>query len=444
MATHSTWCVTRRKFTPFGEARGTSPSSWPGEKGFVGGTLDESTGLTHLGAREYDPAIGRFISVDPEMNMAESQAMNPYGYANNSPITFSDPTGRSWLGAIGAVLGGALGAALMAVDLALSTYQKYKNQLRGGTAPAPAKPVSTVSAADVERAKQLKAQSKADIALSIAKEVFKGVTGYDDIVACIGGDYVTCGMLAVEQAFGIFGKAKRFAKAMERAVKMFNKWADDIAWATRTLTRADDDAKALAKYNDDLTAWQRRADADAAAARKADEVEAPASAKSDSGGSGGDAGSNGPGASGGGGAKFDAEAEWDRLPKFDGRTTVGTAQNSDGRRIEQMESGHKVRDAKLLQRVRELARPTGKVRGNSIPGQASHTEQKIAAQMDIDGWDHADVVINHPKGPCSADPYFSCSPLLGTLVGPNRTLTVHWRPDGVGEMRSVTFGGGKR
>jgi RHS repeat-associated protein len=62
------------------------------DKGFVGGTLD-NTGLTHIGAREYDPAIGRFVSVDPVMDTADPQQWNGYAYANNSPITYSDPTG---------------------------------------------------------------------------------------------------------------------------------------------------------------------------------------------------------------------------------------------------------------------------------------------------------------------------------------------------------------
>lgn len=84
--------ATRRRTTPFGEDRGVKPTSWPGEKGFVGGTRD-NTGLTHLGAREYDPAIGRFVSVDPIMDLANPQQWSAYSYANNSPISSSDPTG---------------------------------------------------------------------------------------------------------------------------------------------------------------------------------------------------------------------------------------------------------------------------------------------------------------------------------------------------------------
>ncbi|MEU5753725.1 polymorphic toxin-type HINT domain-containing protein [Streptomyces sp. NPDC047829] len=85
--------VTRRKSTLFGAPRGSENHPWVGDKGFVGGTKDTDTGLTHLGAREYDPAIGRFISVDPVMNLASSQQLNGYTYANNNPATLSDPSG---------------------------------------------------------------------------------------------------------------------------------------------------------------------------------------------------------------------------------------------------------------------------------------------------------------------------------------------------------------
>ncbi|GLW09130.1 hypothetical protein Misp01_42590 [Microtetraspora sp. NBRC 13810] len=85
--------VTRRRTTPFGGPRGTAPASWPGERGFVGGTVDLATGLTSLGARLYDPATGRFLSLDPLFDRANPQTWNGYTYANNNPVTQSDPTG---------------------------------------------------------------------------------------------------------------------------------------------------------------------------------------------------------------------------------------------------------------------------------------------------------------------------------------------------------------
>jgi RHS repeat-associated protein len=88
----ATLATTRRRSMPFGEARGDQPANWTGSKFFVGGTADD-TGLIHLGAREYDPTLGGFISVDPIMDLADPQQWNAYAYANNSPVTSSDPTG---------------------------------------------------------------------------------------------------------------------------------------------------------------------------------------------------------------------------------------------------------------------------------------------------------------------------------------------------------------
>ncbi|MGW4800661.1 RHS repeat domain-containing protein, partial [Nonomuraea sp. NPDC004297] len=81
-----------RRLTPFGAERG-GPVVWPGEKGFVGGTKDPA-GLVQLGVREYDPDTGRFVSVDPVLDLADPQQMNGYTYANGSPVTNSDPDGK--------------------------------------------------------------------------------------------------------------------------------------------------------------------------------------------------------------------------------------------------------------------------------------------------------------------------------------------------------------
>jgi len=72
--------VNARWQTPYGQPRGAVPPNWVDSRGFVGGTVDP-TGLTHLGAREYDPAIGRFISADPIVDPHDPQQMQGYAYA---------------------------------------------------------------------------------------------------------------------------------------------------------------------------------------------------------------------------------------------------------------------------------------------------------------------------------------------------------------------------
>jgi RHS repeat-associated protein len=83
----------QRWMDPYGNQRG-SAGTWPAsmDKGLVGGTKD-NTGLVHLNAREYDPTLGRFISVDPIMDLTDPTQWNAYAYSHNSPVTFSDPSG---------------------------------------------------------------------------------------------------------------------------------------------------------------------------------------------------------------------------------------------------------------------------------------------------------------------------------------------------------------
>ncbi|WP_162907091.1 ricin-type beta-trefoil lectin domain protein [Allorhizocola rhizosphaerae] len=87
-----TLAATRRRMMPYGEDRGAQPGGWMGTKGYVGGTKD-NTGYTHLGAREYDSTLGRFISADPIMDLTNPQQWHAYTYSNNSPVTYSDPDG---------------------------------------------------------------------------------------------------------------------------------------------------------------------------------------------------------------------------------------------------------------------------------------------------------------------------------------------------------------
>jgi RHS repeat-associated protein len=56
---------------------------------FTGHQFDAATGLVYARARYYDPTLGRFLSQDPEW------AVNPYVYALDAPLEFTDPTGRA-------------------------------------------------------------------------------------------------------------------------------------------------------------------------------------------------------------------------------------------------------------------------------------------------------------------------------------------------------------
>jgi RHS repeat-associated protein len=83
---------TWRQYTPYGAPRGTA-ATWPDNRGFLNKPVNLATELAHVGARQYDASVGRFVSVDPVMDLQDPQQWNAYAYANNSPITRSDPTG---------------------------------------------------------------------------------------------------------------------------------------------------------------------------------------------------------------------------------------------------------------------------------------------------------------------------------------------------------------
>ncbi len=55
--------------------------------GGLGHTAD-STGLTYMRARYYDPELGRFISEDPA-----GQGSNWYAYCSGDPVSYTDATG---------------------------------------------------------------------------------------------------------------------------------------------------------------------------------------------------------------------------------------------------------------------------------------------------------------------------------------------------------------
>jgi RHS repeat-associated protein len=77
-------------YGPTGLPRGTTTEAAPQPFRYSGSYLDP-TGLYKMGARYYDPQIGRFTQPDPS-----GQEKNAYLYAGGDFINNIDPTGLAW------------------------------------------------------------------------------------------------------------------------------------------------------------------------------------------------------------------------------------------------------------------------------------------------------------------------------------------------------------
>ncbi|WP_199517381.1 RHS repeat-associated core domain-containing protein, partial [Nucisporomicrobium flavum] len=60
--------------------------------GYTGAWTDDITALVYLRARDYDPATGQFLTVDPMVD----ETNQPYAYVENRPLQATDPTGLCW------------------------------------------------------------------------------------------------------------------------------------------------------------------------------------------------------------------------------------------------------------------------------------------------------------------------------------------------------------
>jgi RHS repeat-associated protein len=83
-------------YQPYGKP--TSTGAQPGSALYTSeqwnhGDLLAAFGISQLGARLYDPAIGRFLSRDPLLIPRTAATSNPYAFAMNDPVNRSDPSG---------------------------------------------------------------------------------------------------------------------------------------------------------------------------------------------------------------------------------------------------------------------------------------------------------------------------------------------------------------
>ncbi|MFF7182277.1 ricin-type beta-trefoil lectin domain protein [Streptomyces sp. NPDC008121] len=178
-----------RKQDPFGNQRGadTAGQNFQTHQGFLGKIRDDASGFQPLGARLYDPVVGRFLSADPLMDLNDPLQSNGYAYAHNNPVTHSDPTG-----------------------LAITLTASEKAAALAGAG---------LSAAQVAQAQSTMGKSLTSVILSAAWGALKDFIGINDAMACFGGDMWSCGSLIVGAIpWTKLGKIPSVLKAVSRTI----------------------------------------------------------------------------------------------------------------------------------------------------------------------------------------------------------------------------------
>jgi RHS repeat-associated protein len=205
-----TGAITRRRTAPFGEVRGADPGAWPGDQGFVGGTKDPTTGLTHLGAREYDPKIGQFISADPVFTTSDPTQFNAYQYARHNPVTFSDPTGlmlpAEGGGGSSPSSSGCAGGGMS--SFCSSPYGSYGGQWGPPGSSQAGRPVPSADevALAEARAKQEQAKQKLKEAAKALLKIAMDELGITDALDCVTkGDFGACAETFINIATSFVG-----------------------------------------------------------------------------------------------------------------------------------------------------------------------------------------------------------------------------------------------
>jgi RHS repeat-associated protein len=113
------------------------------DRGFTGHEHLTWFNLVNMNGRLYDPLVGRFLNVDPYVQMPDyTQNFNRYSYCLNNPLTYNDPSGEFIFTLLAAVIPGAqvfLPYAIAAdiswmTDYGMQVGMNYANGYKGSDA----------------------------------------------------------------------------------------------------------------------------------------------------------------------------------------------------------------------------------------------------------------------------------------------------------------------
>ncbi|NUT53402.1 MAG: hypothetical protein HOV94_39870 [Saccharothrix sp.] len=187
-------------------------------RGKYTGAYQDSTsgeGNHYLRARNYNPDTGRFTSTDPMPQ--PGPAISAYAYAENNPLSYTDPTGA-------------------VVDAGGGSGSPSESGATQPTGPSPE---------DVAKTQQIQSKSLLDVILEAGGQILMEFLGINDIVNCLKGDIGACvSMVIGALPWGKIFKAKKIAEAIFRAGKAVVTFFQEIKWARAIIQGAEKAAEA--------------------------------------------------------------------------------------------------------------------------------------------------------------------------------------------------------
>ena len=116
----------REQYKPFGERIRNEQAAQGNRLWYTGAAHDGESGLTYLGARYYDPVVGRFMGMDP-VGFTEKvpSSFNRYGYAANNPYSYSDPDGEFLNFVIGGIKGAVENVIIQNLEIQLGLRDEF-------------------------------------------------------------------------------------------------------------------------------------------------------------------------------------------------------------------------------------------------------------------------------------------------------------------------------